>query len=117
MRVWRATDMTWFGRRSFNRERTTMRYTASMRCTDARRGGVVIVMTLIAIVLLAGMLFYVMNMGRATTARVTTQHSADAAAAAASGWVARSMNTVAMNNVEIARYIALINVLDSLPLA
>ncbi len=83
----------------------------------ARERGVVIVMTLIAIVLLAGLLFYVMNVGRATNARVVAQNSADAAAAAASGWMARSMNTVAMNNVEMARLIALINVLDAMPLA
>ncbi len=82
-----------------------------------RQRGVVMVMTLLAIVLLAGLLFYVMNIGRATQARVVAQNSADAAAIAASGWMARSMNTVAMNNVEIARLIALINVLDSMPLA
>jgi len=82
-----------------------------------RNRGIILPIVLLAILLLGSLLFYVLNIGRQVNRRITTQNSADAAAAAAATWVARSMNTVAMNNTEMARSIALINVLDSLPLA
>ncbi len=82
-----------------------------------RNRGVVMVIALIAIVLIASLLFYVMNVGRSVQGRVVTQHTADAVAIGGAAQVARSMNTVAMNNVETARLIAAVSVLDSLPLA
>lgn len=75
------------------------------------------VLMLLAILLLASLVFYVMNMGRAVNARVVTQHTADATAIAFAGWLARSFNTVAMNNVGISRSIALVEVLDAVPMA
>lgn len=75
------------------------------------------VLMLLAMLLLASLVFYVMNMGRAVNARVVTQHTADTAATAFAGWVARNFNTVAMNNVGISRAIALVEVLDAVPMA
>lgn len=83
---------------------------------SAIRPGVVLVITLLALVLLAGLIFYVLNLGRQTNARVVTQHGADAAAAAGAGWVARSLNTVAMNNTGMAQLIVSADILDSMPL-
>ncbi len=83
----------------------------------ARQRGVVIIITLLAMVLLASMVFYVFNVGRHVQKRVETQNAADAAAISGAGWVARSYNNVAMNNVEMARLIALAGVLDAVPLA
>jgi hypothetical protein len=78
-----------------------------------RDGGAVLVITLLSAVLIASLVFYVFNVGRHIQKRVQTQNAADASAAAGAGWVARSMNTVAMNNVEMSRLIALVNVLDA----
>lgn len=75
------------------------------------------VIVLLALLLLAGLVAYVFNSGRQTARRVAMQNAADAAAAAGSGWVARSLNLVAMNNVAISRHLATVNVLDSAPTA
>jgi len=82
-----------------------------------RSRGVVMVITLLAILLIASLLFYVYNVGTSVQGRVVTQHAADAAAIGGASQVARSMNTVAMNNVETAKLLAAINALDSMPLA
>jgi hypothetical protein len=82
-----------------------------------RSRGVVMVIALLAIVLIASLLFYVINVGTSVQGRVVTQHAADAVAIGGASQVARSMNTVAMNNVETARLIVAISVLDGLPLA
>lgn len=79
--------------------------------------GVVMVIALIAIVLIASLLFYVINTGRSIQGRIVTQHTADAVAIGGASQVARSMNTVAMNNVETAKLIATVSLLDGLPLA
>uniref|UniRef100_UPI003B01A746 hypothetical protein n=1 Tax=Methylobacterium sp. TaxID=409 RepID=UPI003B01A746 len=55
--------------------------------------------------------------GRHAQLREETQNAADATAVGGAGYVARSFNTVAMNNVEISRLIAAVQVLDSIPLA
>ena len=96
---------------------------AGVRRADRRRpvalylAVLVSVSILLAIVLIASLLFYVINVGTSVRGRVVTQHAADAAAIGGASQVARSLNTVAMNNVETARLIAAINVLDGLPLA
>ena len=82
-----------------------------------RSRGVVMVIALLAIVLIASLLFYVINVGTSVQGRVVTQHTADAVAIGGASQVARSMNTVAMNNVETARLIAAVSILDGLPLA
>ncbi len=82
---------------------------------SSHRRGVVLIITLLALVFLASLVFYVFNLGHATQSRIETQNAADAAANAGAGWVARSMNTVAMNNVAMTRQLAMVNALDSLP--
>ncbi len=83
----------------------------------SRERGVVMVITLLAILLLVALVLWVLNMGEQVDHRVNAQHAADSAVAAGSGWVARSMNTVAQNNLTISRYITVANVLDGMPLA
>ena len=75
------------------------------------------VIALLALVLLACLVFFVFNVGRHVAGRVEVQNAADSAAMSGASWVARSFNTVAMNNVETARLISLAAVLDTLPQA
>lgn len=82
---------------------------------DSRERGIVLMLTILAVILLAGMVMFVINVGRQTTRRIRVQHASDATAVAGAGWVARSLNTVAMNNVNIVRMLSLVNVLDAMP--
>ena len=94
-----------------------------MRCLPRKRvrlharSGQVLIITLLALSILVGLVFYVYNLGDVVNRRMSAQHSADSAAISGAGWMARSMNVVAMNNCAQARMIALAPVLDSLPLA
>lgn len=81
------------------------------------RPGVVIVIMLAAIILLASIVFYILNMGQHLDRRVRVQNASDASAIAAANTMARTFNTVALNNVATARMIGMINILDSLPMA
>ena len=76
-----------------------------------------IVITLLAVILLAALVMFVLNLGQQVERRIYMQNTADAAAVSSATWTARSLNTVAMNNIDMARTIALINVLDALPQA
>jgi hypothetical protein len=78
-----------------------------------RERGVVLVIAILGLALIAGLVFYVFNVGRHVQRRVEAQHAADSAAIGGASWVARSLNTVAMNNVEMTRLIATVNVLDA----
>ncbi len=82
-----------------------------------RHRGVVLVITLLAILLIAGLLAYTMNLGDQVSKKIETQNAADSSAIAGATQMARSMNGVAMNNTSMARNIALINVMDAIPLA
>ncbi len=84
---------------------------------DPRDRGVVMVIALIAIMLIASLVFYVINVGTSVQGRIVTQHAADASAVGGASQVARSFNTVAMNNVETTKLIVAVNLLDSLPMA
>ena len=84
---------------------------------EHRRRGVVMIVTLLAVILLAALVLWVLNLGQQVNRRVAAQHAADAAARAGAGWVARSLNTVAHNNIRMVRTLALINILDPLPQA
>jgi len=75
------------------------------------------VITLLAIILLAALIFYVMNLGQSTKARLNAQHAADTTAIGGAAWVARTFNLVALNNTSMARTIAMINVIDPMPRA
>ncbi|MFN3165710.1 MAG: Tad domain-containing protein [Phycisphaeraceae bacterium] len=96
---------------------TTARGRARLARRSARSRGAVIVLTLLGAFMVAGMIGYVFNAGRHAQLRQQTQHAADATAVSGSGYVARSFNTVAMNNVEISRLIAVVQMLDAVPLA
>lgn len=81
-----------------------------------RHRGVVLIIMLLAIVLIASLLYYVLNLGKHVNNRIVTQHAADAAANAQGTWIARQFNTVAMNNITITRYLAAIPVMDCQPM-
>src|SRR5690606_38462947 len=81
------------------------------------RKGIILVITLLGLLLLTGLVVYVINIGHQQSMRMATSHGADSAAISGAGWLARSLNTVAMNNVASSRYIALAQVLDAVPQA
>ena len=93
------------------------RRTRTLRARSARQRGVVIVIAVFSTFLIAGMIGYVFNTGRHAQLRTETQNAADATAISGAGFIARSFNTVAMNNVEISRLIVIVQMLDSIPLA
>jgi len=90
---------------------------ASTGRTASSPRGVVMIITIIALILLASLIFFVINSGLQVNRNVETQHTADVGAISGATWVARSMNTVAMNNVATTRLIAMTNVLDAMPQA
>ncbi len=81
------------------------------------RRAAVLIITLLALVPLVAMVLFVFNLSDQVNRRVAAQHAADSAAVAGAGWIARSLNTVSMNNVAVSRQLALINTLDAMPLA
>lgn len=85
------------------------------RYARSRQSGVVLIMLLLGLFLLAGLVLMVMNTGQQTNARVVAQNAADASAASGAGWVARTFDTVAMNNTGIAELIAAVAYEDSMP--
>jgi hypothetical protein len=82
-----------------------------------QRRGQVLVITLLAITLLVGLIFYVYNVGMVVNRRLEMQNAADAVAISGANWMARSMNVVAVNNITQARLLALVAVMDALPVA
>jgi len=74
-------------------------------------------MTLLGLTLLASLVFYVYNVGDQVNERLALQNAADSAAVSGAGWMARSANTTAMNNVAISRLLGILPVMDSFPLA
>ena len=80
-------------------------------------GGQILVVALLGIVLLAGMVFYVINVGDQVNRRVAMQNAADAAAISGAAWMARSMNVIGMNNGATTRMLALVPILDAFPLS
>lgn len=79
--------------------------------------GAVLVLALLSLMLLAAAVFYIFNVGQHLQRRTETQNAADAAAISGANWMARSLNSVAMNNVEITRLLAMVQVLDAIPQA
>ncbi len=74
-------------------------------------------MMLLSLTLLVGLVYYVYNVGEIVNRRVDAQSAADAVAVSGGGWMARSMNVIAQDNVAMSRYLAAAVVLDSLPLS
>jgi len=87
-----------------------------MRVTSHHRRGQVLVIILIGMALMSGLIFYVYNLGSQVNQQVDMQDAADATAISGAGWMARSMNLIAMNNVGQAKTISLVPILDSMPL-
>lgn len=79
--------------------------------------GQVMLITVLAIVLLASVVFLLMNAGDQMNRRTAAQNAADSAAMSGATYMARSMNAVAMNNVGMSRMLSLVPVIDSLPVA
>ena len=82
-----------------------------------RRSGAVLVMALLGMTLLVALILYVYNVGDRVNDRLSMQNAADSAAVSGAGWIARSMNTTAMNNVASSRVLGILPVLDAFPLA
>ena len=80
-----------------------------------RRQGQVLVVTVLAIVLLVGLIFFIMNVGDQVNRRTAAQNAADSAAMSAAIHMARSMNAVAMNNIATSRMLSLVPIMDSVP--
>ena len=85
------------------------------KTVTAPRGAVLVVM-LISIALLVGLVFFVYNYGDQVNNRLDMQNTADSVAISGSGWIARSMNVVGMNNTGQSKLLSLVVTLDSLPL-
>ena len=81
------------------------------------RSGQILAIIILAMAVLVGLIFYVLNLGGQLNRRLRMQNAADASVISGAGWMARSMNLVAMDNMGQARLIALAAVLDALPLA
>jgi len=89
----------------------------SRRGRSPAAGGQVLVIALLALTLLVGLVFFVYNLGDSINRRLAMQNASDAVAVSGGGWMARSMNLVAMNNIAQSRMVALVPILDALPLA
>lgn len=83
----------------------------------ARRKGIVLWLTLVAMILFIALAVYVFNIGKHVERQEAAQDAADAAAIGAAGEMARHLNLVAANNVETARLIVAAQMLDALPQA
>ena len=81
------------------------------------RGGQILVLTLLAMTMLVSLIFYVYNVGDQVNRRIVMQDVADSVVVSGTGWMARSMNIVAMNNVSQSRMIALVPVVHAIPLS
>ncbi|MEM9110583.1 MAG: Tad domain-containing protein [Planctomycetota bacterium] len=86
-------------------------------CRSPKSRGAVMVLALLGGFMIVGLIGYVFNTGRHAQLQQQTQSAADATVIGGAGYVARTFNTVAMNNVEISRLIAVVQMLDSIPLA
>ncbi|HUU21819.1 MAG TPA: Tad domain-containing protein [Phycisphaerae bacterium] len=86
------------------------------RIARTRRSGQVLILTLVGMTLLVGLVFYVYNVGDQVNRRLEMQGAADAVAVTGAGWMARSMNVVAMDNVGTAKMLSLVPILDAQPL-
>jgi len=76
----------------------------------------VLVMALLGMTMLVALVFYVYNVGDQVSDRLSLQNAADSAAVSGAGWMARSANTTAMNNVAISRMLGILPVMDAFPL-
>ncbi len=87
------------------------------RLRRARRSGQMLVIALLAMTVLVAIIFYVYNLGDQINKRMALQDAADAAVISGSGWMARSLNMIAMNNCAQARMLTMVPIQDAFPLA
>jgi hypothetical protein len=92
-------------------------YPRGARVRRHGRSGQVLILMILALPMLAGVVFYAYNVGHQVNDRLAMQNSADAVALAGANWIARSYNVVAMDNVGMAKCVAVVPILDSMPLA
>ena len=90
---------------------------APRRRGHARRSGQVLILAIVGMTMLVSLIFYVYNLGDQISRRMSLQNIADSVAVSGAGQMARCMNMVAMNNVAASRAIALVAVLDGIPLS
>ena len=76
-----------------------------------------LILAIVGMTMLVSLIFYVYNLGDQVSRRLSQQNIADAVAVSGAGQMARCMNVVAMNNVAASRAVALVAVLDGIPLA
>lgn len=76
--------------------------------------GQAIFLGLFYFMLLAALVFLVINSGKRTTNKISMQNTADAAALGGGMWVARGMNTISMCNVTQTQLMSVIVLLDTM---
>ncbi len=96
---------------------STTQFSRHLGADALRPRGMVLWLTLVAMLFFAAMAMYVMNLGRHGERQQMTQDGADAAAIGAAGEVARTFNLVAANNLEMTRLIVAAQILDAMPQA
>lgn len=83
----------------------------------SERRGHAILLTLLILMLTAVVAFGVLSIGRRARVKEITQFSAQAGAESGAAWIARSLNTVAMNNSAMAQLIAQAGIIHAIPTA
>ena len=76
-----------------------------------------LILAIVGMTMLVSLIFYVYNLGDQVSRRLSQQNIADSVAVSGAGQMARCMNVVAMNNVAASRAVALVPVMDAIPLA
>ncbi len=82
-----------------------------------RRRGQLLFVVVISIIGLVSLIFFTYNFSDHTNRRLEAQNTADAAAVSGAGWMARSYNVVAMNNVGMSKCLSLVPIMDAFPLS
>mgnify|MGYP001169260574 CR=1 FL=1 len=81
------------------------------------RQGHALVLTLLILLVTAAVAFGVLSIGRHARVKEMTHFSAQAGAESGASWIARSLNTVAMNNNAMARLIVQAGMVQEIPTA
>ncbi|MFG0249082.1 MAG: hypothetical protein ACF8OB_09375 [Phycisphaeraceae bacterium JB051] len=83
----------------------------------SQHGGHALVLTLLILLLTAAVAFGVLSIGRHARVKEMTHFSAQAGAESGASWIARSLNTVSMNNNAMAQLIVKAGIIEGLPTA
>lgn len=79
--------------------------------------GMVLWITLVALLFFVALAAYVFNLGRHAARQQATQDAADAAATGGAGAIARTLNLVAHDNIEMTRLLVAAQLIDAMPQA